>query len=261
MSLWRYRRHPFDTGAYASSGTYFSGNAALQAANNLKQDIVARAALYLNTSPEQLCLCWPGGVAWCKEPEVMEVSFATLAHAAEQGHGSTALGPLSAKACFTTDKHAIPYAAHFCQVAVTTRTGQIKVLRYHALHDSGIPINPEIAQAQIYGGVLKSLGHSLWEELVLDAKGSCCNADLENYGVPSILDAPQEFTATLIPTHDPNGPFGAKSISEVATNGAAPAIANAIHDACGIWIRTWPFTAEKVLRGLGKIKDGKRKYL
>jgi putative selenate reductase molybdopterin-binding subunit len=57
----------------------------------------------------------------------------------------------------------------------------------------------------------------------------------------------------LIDINDAYGPFGAKSISEIATNGAAPAIAIAIHDAVGVWIRSWPFTPEKILKELGRI--------
>ena len=54
-------------------------------------------------------------------------------------------------------------------------------------------------------------------------------------------------------SYEPTGPFGAKSISEIACNGAAPAIGIAIHDACGVWLRSWPMTPEKILKALGKI--------
>jgi len=66
-------------------------------------------------------------------------------------------------------------------------------------------------------------------------------------------ELPDDFKSILIDINDDYGPFGAKSISEIATNGAAPAIANAIHDAVGVWIRSWPFTPEKILKALGKI--------
>ena len=69
-----------------------------------------------------------------------------------------------------------------------------------------------------------------------------------------IGDLPDVFGAELVFTDDPFGPYGSKSIAEISCNGAAPAIASAIHDACGAWIRSWPFTAEKVLRALGRIE-------
>jgi putative selenate reductase molybdopterin-binding subunit len=67
-----------------------------------------------------------------------------------------------------------------------------------------------------------------------------------------ISEQPDDFKSILVDVVDDFGPFGAKSISEIACNGAAPAIGNAIHDACGVWIRDWPMTPEKVLKGLGK---------
>jgi putative selenate reductase molybdopterin-binding subunit len=68
-----------------------------------------------------------------------------------------------------------------------------------------------------------------------------------------ITELPDDFKAVLIDEEDAFGPFGAKSISEIATNGAAPALANAIFDAVGVWMRSWPFTPEKILRAMGKI--------
>jgi putative selenate reductase molybdopterin-binding subunit len=68
-----------------------------------------------------------------------------------------------------------------------------------------------------------------------------------------IGDLPEDFKVKLICTDDPYGPYGAKSVSEISVNGAAPVIANAIHDAVGVWIRSWPITPEKILQELGKI--------
>ena len=68
-----------------------------------------------------------------------------------------------------------------------------------------------------------------------------------------IDEAPEDFKSVLIDVDDKFGPYGAKSISEIACNGAAPAIGIAIHDACGVWLRSWPMTPEKILKALGKI--------
>jgi putative selenate reductase molybdopterin-binding subunit len=86
-----------------------------------------------------------------------------------------------------------------------------------------------------------------------DDSGHCLTRDLRSYGVPMIGDIPEDFQARLILTDDPFGPFGGKSVSEISVNGAAPVIANAIHDAVGIWLRKWPFSPESVLKALGKI--------
>ncbi|MBW2366334.1 MAG: molybdopterin-dependent oxidoreductase, partial [Deltaproteobacteria bacterium] len=191
-------------------------------------------------------LAYPGTVKGKKDT----LSFHDIAHMAESGTGP---GQLAAHASYTTHDATFPYGAHFCQVAVNTRTGQIKVQKYHAYMDCGTPINPEMAEGQVYGGILKSIGHTLWEEMRMDEKGVCLNPDLKRYGVPMIGDIPDDFKVVFIPTDDPYGPYGGKSISEVSTNGAACAIAIAIHDAVGIWMREWPFSAEKVSRALGNI--------
>lgn len=87
----------------------------------------------------------------------------------------------------------------------------------------------------------------------LDENGKCINANLTDYGAPMIGEAPEDFKSVLIDVNDEFGPFGAKSISEIACNGAAPAIGIAIHDACGVWMRSWPMTPEKLLHELGRI--------
>lgn len=236
----------FDTGAYASSGTYFSGNASLAAAVNLKKKIIAEAALQMGEIAENLHLEHPGMVV---SKDGRKLSFYELIHTATSGTGR---GQLMAEGSFVTDKNAIPYGAHFAQVAVNVRTGEIKLEKFYALQDAGTPINPELALCQMYGAALKSIGHSLYETMVLDKDGVCRNANLTDYHVPMIYEQPDDFRAVLIDVDDYYGPFGAKSISEIATNGAAPAIGNAIADACGVWIRDWPFTSEKILKGLGK---------
>jgi len=237
---------PFDTGAYASSGTYFSGGAARNAARKLSEMILREAAVILGTNPDELRLEFPGKVVG----EAGELDYAKLAWHSQGGEGS---GQLVATASFTTDKSSFPYGAHFAQVAVNTRTGRVKIQKYYALQDCGTPVNPGYARGQIYGGVLKSIGHAMYEELLLDENGRCLNTDLRSYGVPMIGDVPDDFRAELVKVDDPYGPFGAKSIAEISVNGAAPVLANAIHDACGIWLRKWPFSPENVLCALGEI--------
>ena len=238
----------FDTGAYASSGTYYSGNASLAAAVNLKNKIIAEAALQMGEKQENLHLEHPGFVV---SKAGARLSYYDLIHTATSGTGR---GQLMAEGTFATNNSAIPYGAHFAQVAVNVRTGEVKVEKFYALQDAGTPINPDLALCQMYGAALKSIGHSLYEGMILDSDGVCENANLTDYHVPMIYEQPDDFKAELIDVNDYYGPFGAKSISEIATNGAAPAIGIAIADACGVWVRDWPFTSEKILRGLGRIK-------
>jgi putative selenate reductase molybdopterin-binding subunit len=236
---------PFDKGAYASSGTFFSGNAALKAAQHLAAQVLDVAAGLLGEPREDLALEFPGRVVGKRGA----IGYADIARHTQ---GGEAPGELTGRSSFTSNDHAIPYAAHFCEVAVNIRTGAIEVRRYRALHDSGTPINPELALGQVYGSVLKSIGHALYEEMVFDRAGRCLTTTLGDYGAPAIQELPRDVEAKLIVTDDPYGPFGGKSISEISVNGAAPAIAAAIHDATGAWIRDWPIIGEKILRALGR---------
>jgi putative selenate reductase molybdopterin-binding subunit len=236
---------PFDTGAYASSGTFFSGNAALAAAKLMKNKIIEVAAQMLKENEQDLQIVYPGIVKGKKG----SITYQKIETFSEKGTGG---GQLVASASFTTEDSAFPYGAHFCQVAVNTRTGEVKIQKYYALQDCGTPINPELALGQIHGGVLKAIGHSLYEEMILDETGKCLNTSLKDYKVPMINDLPEDFRAELVFTDDPFGPFGGKSVGEISSNGAAPVIAIAIHNAVGIWIRKWPFKPEKILGSLGK---------
>ncbi len=239
----------FDTGSYASSGTFFSGNASVSACEKLRGMILKEAAFQMNENEADLEIMSPGLVYSRKTDR--SLSYAEISHTACSGGGN---GQLIAHGTFITKASSVPYGAHFAQVAVNERTGEIKVQKFYALQDAGTPINPEIALCQMYGAVMKSIGHSLYENMVLDGSGHCLTSNMTDYGLPMISEAPEDFRSVLIDVTDKFGPFGAKSISEIACNGAAPAIGIAIHDAVGVWVRSWPMTPEKILRAMGKIK-------
>ena len=236
---------PFDKGAYASSGTFFTGNAVLKAAQALADRMIDTVAGILKEPRDGVHLAHPGVVQGTKG----SLTYAALAHRSSSGHGE---GELMGSASFVTHENAIPYAAHFCEVAVNTRTGAIDVRRYHAVHDCGTPINPDLAMGQVYGGILKSIGHALYEEMIFDAEGRCLTTTLADYGAPMIQELPRDVRVRLVQTDDAFGPFGGKSVAEISVNGAAPALAVAIHDAVGVWIRDWPLTPEKILKALGR---------
>ncbi|WP_375749020.1 molybdopterin-dependent oxidoreductase Mo/Fe-S-binding subunit [Vibrio sp. HN007] len=238
---------PFDKGAYASSGTCFSGNAAMKAAQAMRERILICGAEMLEAEVADVQLVFPATV---QAKNGKSVTFGEIAHQAEGGKG---WGQLLTSGSFITSDFAFPYGANFAEVAVNTRTGEIKLNKFHALLDCGTPINPDLALGQIYGASMRAIGHSMCEEIIYDDNGVPVNTDLKSYGAPKIGDIPKDFRASLVPSDDPVGPFGAKSISEIGVNGASPAIATAIHDACGVWIREWNFTPEKILRGLNKL--------
>ena len=238
----------FDTGAYASSGTFFSGNASLLAAEDLKKAMLKEAAYQMGEDEHDLELREPGEVYSVKTGK--SLSYGKLSHDTLSGTGH---GQLVGHGGFATMGSAVPYGAHFAQVAVNVKTGEIKVQKFYAVQDCGTPINPELARDQVFGAVMKSIGHSLYEGMILDKKGNTVNANMTDYGLPMVWESPEDFKVVLLDVKDDTSPLGAKSISEISCNGAAPAIGTAIHDACGVWVRSWPFTPEKILKGLGKI--------
>jgi putative selenate reductase molybdopterin-binding subunit len=93
----------------------------------------------------------------------------------------------------------------------------------------------------------------LYEEMIFDSEGRCLTTGLADYGTPMIQELPRDVRVRLVQTADPFGPFGGKSVAEVSMNGAAPALAIAIHDAVGVWIREWPLTPEKILKLTGRL--------
>jgi putative selenate reductase molybdopterin-binding subunit len=237
---------PFDKGAYASSGTFFSGGAALRAAEDLRDKALAAAAAILGEAPERLRIAHRGRIIG----ERGEIGLADLARIAVQGEGHH---ELSGHGSFKSDHSAFPYGAHFVELEVNERTGEVLVTRYRAYQDCGTPINPALAKGQVFGGIMKAIGHSLYEEMVFDEAGRCLNPRFLDYKIPTIREVPADFHVELMPVPDEVGPFGGKSVSEISLNGAAPAIAIAIHDAVGAWVREWPFTPERVLRSMGKL--------
>ena len=191
----------FDTGAYASSGTFFSGNASVVATQKLKDMILKEAAYQMEEDEKDLELRAPGEVCSKKTGKVLP--YSVLSHTACSGGGH---GQMVAHGTFVTTASSVPYGAHFAQVAVNTRTGEIKVQKFYALQDAGTPINPEVALCQMYGAVMKSIGHSLYEDMVLDKEGKCLTANMTDYGVPMISEAPEDFKAVLIDVNDKFGP-------------------------------------------------------
>ncbi|MCS7216235.1 MAG: molybdopterin-dependent oxidoreductase [Candidatus Bipolaricaulota bacterium] len=234
---------PFDTGAYASSTTYVSGNAVLRAAEEVKRQILEVAAEMLEEPVEGLVL---------ERERVVSRRTGRSVSLAEVGHRATYVAnqrQIGATASFACPESPPPFAAFFCEVAVDTETGVVRVERFVVVADCGQPIHPKLAEGQLEGAVVQGIGHALYEELLFSERGSCVNRSFFDYRIPTALDVP-EIEAILVPSEEPTGPFGAKSIAEVGINGPLPAISNAIYHAVGVRLTRAPFTPERVLAAL-----------
>jgi len=138
-----------------------------------------------------------------------------------------------------------PTAAQFAEVVVDLDSGAITVERLLMVVDCGRVINPLTAAGQVEGGMAQALGFALTEDMLFDAKGRLLNARFGPYHILKADEMPL-MDVIFVQTDEPSGPFGAKSVAEISIDGVAPALASAIHDATGVWIRELPYTPERV---------------
>ena len=238
---------PFDKGAYASSTTYISGGAVRKAALRIKDQILEHAKLMLDISdPSDLVLenrkvIAPDG----RSVTLAEIALSSLHQQNQHQIMATAshMSPLSPP----------PTAAQFAEIVVDTQTGRISVERLLMVVDCGRVINPITAAGQVEGGMAQALGFTLTEEMLFDQEGHPLNPNLAKYRIPRAAEMPA-MDVIFVQTDEPSGPFGAKSVAEISIDGVAPAIASAIHDATGVWMRELPYTPERVKSALQRAK-------
>ncbi len=147
------------------------------------------------------------------------------------------------------------FGAHFAEVEVDVRTGEITVAHLVAVHDIGRVVNPLTARSQVEGGVLQALGFALSEERVVDrATGRVMNGNLENYKVPTVRDVPTKITVRFVDRPDRRANnLGVKGLGEPPIIPTAAAIANAVANATGARVRHAPLTRGRVLEALALV--------
>lgn len=236
---------PFDVGAYASSTTYISGGAVRKAALKVKEQIQEHAAQMMGfPDPGALKLenrqvIAPDGRSLTLE----EVGLSSL-HQLNQHQ-------IMATASHTSSLSPPPTAAQFAEIILDTETGKIETERLLMVVDCGRVINPLTAAGQVEGGMSQALGFALTEEMLFDENGQPLNANLGKYHIPRASKMPAT-DVIFVQTDEPSGPFGAKSVAEIAIDGVAPAMASAIHNATGVWMREVPYTPERVKAALAQ---------
>jgi CO/xanthine dehydrogenase Mo-binding subunit len=235
---------PFDVGAYASSTTYLSGMAVKKVADKLKKQVVSVAAKMMDASVGELDL----ENKYVVHPNGEKLSYAEICKFALYSEDQF---QIQASDSHVSEESPPPFSAHFAEVEVDTETGRVKVIKYVAAVDCGTAINPALAEGQTEGAVMNGISYALTEEFIFNEAGKMLNPTFDDYRLFSTQDMPELITI-LVPTYEPSGPFGAKSVAEIGINGPLPAIANAIYDAVGVYIRDAPFTPEKVWRAIQK---------
>jgi CO/xanthine dehydrogenase Mo-binding subunit len=237
----------FDLGAYASRNTWVGGSAAKKVAEQMLNQLNQLAVQLLETPLENVQ--YKEGNFSLKESANQRVTsiqeLINYAHKVTQQDLITSI-------TYYSSQGAASYGVHLAKVEVNTITGQVKVVDYVAAHDVGKAINPLLVEGQIEGGIQMGIGYALSEELRVDpSSGKITNAHLKKYPTIKAKHMPP-VNIILVEELEEPGPFGAKSVGEIATIPVAAAIVNAINDALGTCITDLPVTPEKILAALNQ---------
>lgn len=237
---------PYDSGSYASSTTYVTGKAVEKACNELKGQICRIAADLLGCAPEDTV--FEGDHVRCAA-DGRTVSMEEVAYKSQVGNVHAA----ESTATHSSPVSPPPFMVGMAEIELDKDTGEVKVLDYMAVVDCGIPINPALARIQAEGGIVQGIGMTLTENVTYDHNGRPVESSLMQYKIPTRLDM-GHLKVEFEHSHEPTGPFGAKSIGEIVINTPAPAIAHAIYRATGVWHRDLPITPEAI--AMSRPEDG-----
>lgn len=236
---------PFDVGAYASSTTYVSGNAALKAALKMKDMLIKEAANYLNVKEEEIDF---DGIKFVAQDKVLTLSdMANRLYYNENQH------QLTATESYVGHKSPPPFMAGYVEIELDTETGEYEILHYVSVVDCGVTINPMLAKGQVEGGIVQGLGMACFEDVKYSNRGKLNSNSFLYYKVPTMLDV-KKLTTEFAESYEESGPYGAKSVGEIGIDTPPAAIANAVANATGVRINILPVTPEKIFQGMAKGK-------
>ena len=229
---------PYDSGSYASSTTYITGKAVEKACADLKDRICLIASEMLNCEKDEMVF-ESNRVRRVNSDEA--VSLPDIAYKTQLGSVHAA----EATASHTSPISPPPFMVGMVEIELDKLTGKVDIIDYMAVVDCGIPINPALARIQTEGGIVQGIGHTLMENVTYDANGRPIESNFLQYKLPTRMDM-GKLKVEFEYSHEPTGPFGAKSIGEIVINTPAPAIAHAIYRATGVWHRELPILPEKI---------------
>ncbi len=228
---------PYDPGSYASSTTYVTGMAVVKACNQLRSKIMEIGANRLGV--EKDFVEFDGEKVFTEKESISVFDIAvdfTVGPNKEQlvgfaSHGSPVSPP--------------PFIAGFVETETDKETGKVEIIDYVAVVDCGTVINKNLATIQTEGGIVQGIGLALFEEVRYTEKGQMDTNTFMQYKIPARCDV-GKIRVDFVETHEPTGPFGAKSIGEVVVNSPSPAIQDAIYNAVGVRVNSLPITPEKI---------------
>ena len=225
-----------------SGATFKSGWACYEAATDIKQQLIQRAARIWDVSPDDVE--YTDGVASHKSDSELKLTFQQLA-----GRLIGTGGPVVGRGNVNPAGVGNSFAVHIVDVEVDPETGKVAVLRYTALQDVGKAIHPSYVEGQIQGGVVQGIGWALNEEYVYNKSGVMDNSSFLDYRMPTSLDLPMIDTV-IVEIANPGHPFGLRGVGEVCIVPPMGAMANAIYNAIGVRMDVLPMSPGNVLEAL-----------
>ena len=235
---------PYDSGSYASSTKYLTGNATIKTCKILREKIIAAGADMLDIKLEDADF---DGEKVYSVKEERSISLKDIANNAMCYSNHT----LTATAKEKTPVSPPPYMAGAVEIELDKETGHVEIIDYATCVDCGTVINPALATVQTEGGLVQGIGMALYEDVQYDNKGRILNDSFMQYKIPTRLDM-GKIRVEFESSYEPTGPFGAKSIGELVINTPSPALCHAIYNASGVWINELPMTSEKIAMGILK---------
>jgi len=145
-----------------------------------------------------------------------------------------------------------PAGTQICEVEVDPDTGEVEIVKFSAVDDVGVVINPTIVEGQVHGGVTQGIGQAVLENCVYDGDtGQLVSGSYNDYTMPRADDVPN-YDIELHETACPHNPLGVKGCGEVGAIAAPPAVMNAITDALGTENINMPASPERVWQALAQ---------
>ena len=231
-----------------SGATFKSGWASYEAAHDIKQQMIERAARIWEIDVKDVE--FKEGVASHKSDPELKLNFKQIA-----ARLNSTGGPIVGRGNVNPAGVGNAFAVHIVDVEVDPDTGKVDILRYTALQDVGKAVHPSYVEGQLQGGVAQGIGWALNEEYVYNDSGEMSNSSFLDYRMPTSLDLPMIDTV-IVEVANPGHPFGVRGVGEVCIVPPMGAVANAIHNAAGVRMDVLPMSPANVLEALWA-KDGK----
>lgn len=247
----------------ASRTTFTYGNALIKAAGLLRERILQRASLMLMGAAYTELALLPGRVRHIPSGRDLPLGLiASMLDSSEKVCVYSYVAPVARDIAGIDENfrnmgypHLIfSYGAHLARIEIDEITGEVTVKSYLACTDAGRVLNPQAYEQQVHGGIVQSLGYTLFEDFQVQ-KGEILTTGLATYILPTAVDVP-DLLSIAVQEEEENGPYGMKGLGEVCANATFPAVANAAARAAGRRIFEGPLTAERILEVLAEEHKG-----